>query len=135
MKSIVRRDTQEGYSDYLRRLAESAERGATDAAELVRMDRKRAKTMSNQEWISPTDPEAEITRLKDGRTALAYKAEQAVDMENGAILAVTTHAGAVGDTETLHQTICEAGVAVSELLHQTSVHARRCAGSDRGQGV
>ena len=82
MKSMVRRDTQEGYSDYLRRLAESAEREATDAAGLVRMDRKRAKTMSNQEWISPTDPEAEITRLKDGRTALAYKAEQAVDMKS-----------------------------------------------------
>ena len=74
MKSIVRRDTQEGYTGYLKRLAEAAEGEATDAAGLVRMDRKRAKTMSNQEWISPADPEAEITRLKDGRTALAYKA-------------------------------------------------------------
>lgn len=66
---------------------------------------------------------AEITRLKDGRTALAYKAEQAVDMESGAILAITTHAGAAADTETLQQTVCDAGVAVSELLQQTSVHA------------
>jgi hypothetical protein len=87
------------------------------------MDRKRAKTMSNQEWISPADPEAEITRLKDGRTALAYKAEQAVDMESGAILAVTTHAGAAADTETLQQTVCEAGVAVSGLLNEPSLNA------------
>jgi transposase len=123
MKSIVRRDTQEGYTGYLKRLAEAAEGEAIDAAGLVRMDRKRAKTMSNQEWISPADPEAEITRLKDGRTALAYKAEQAVDMESGAILAVTTHAGAAADTETLQQTVCEAGVAVSELLDQPSVSA------------
>jgi transposase len=123
MKSIVRRDTQEGYTGYLKRLAEAAEGEATDAAGRVRMDRKRAKTMSNQEWISPADPEAEITRLKDGRTALAYKAEQAVDMESGAILAVTTHAGAAADTETLQQTVCEAGVAVSELLDQPSVNA------------
>src|SRR5829696_1291106 len=65
MKSIVRRDTQEGYTGYLKRLAEAAEGETTDAAGLVRMDRKRAKTMSNQEWISPADPEAEITRLKD----------------------------------------------------------------------
>ena len=123
MKSIVRRDTQEGYTGYLKRLAEAAEGETTDAAGLVRMDRKRAKTMSNQEWISPADPEAEITRLKDGRTALAYKAEQAVDMESGAILAVTTHAGAAADTETLSQTVCEAGVAVSELLDQPAIDA------------
>ena len=85
----------------MKRLAEAAELETTDAAGLRRMDRKRAKTMSNQDWVSPADPEAEITRLKDGRTALAYKAEQAVDMESGAIVAVTTHAGAVADTETL----------------------------------
>ena len=122
MKSIVRRDTQEGYTRYLKRLAEAAEQ-ETDAAGLRRMDRKRAKTMSNQDWVSPADPEAEITRLKDGRTGLAYKAEQAVDMESGAILAITTHAGAAADTETLQATVCEAGVAVSELLDEPRVNA------------
>jgi transposase len=121
MRSIVRRDTQESYTGYLKRLAETAELETTDAASLRRMDRKRAKTMSNQDWISPVDPEAEITRLKDGRTALAYKAEQAVDMQSGAILAVTTHAGAVADTETLDQTVCEAAVAVCELLDEPAV--------------
>jgi transposase len=121
MKSIVRRDTQESYRDYLKRLASTAELETTDAAGLRRMDRKRAKKTSNQDWISPTDPEAEITRLKDGRTALAYKAEQAVDMQSGAILAVTTHAGAAADTETLHQTVCEAGIAVCELLDEPAV--------------
>ena len=50
------------------------------------MDRKRPKRMRNEEWVNPADGEAEITRLKDGRTGLAYKAEQAVDMETGAIL-------------------------------------------------
>jgi len=123
MKSIVRRDTQESYTGYLKRLAETAELETTDAASLRRMDRKRAKRTSNLDWISAADPEAEITRLKDGRTALAYKAEQAVDMQSGAILAVTTHAGAVADTETLHQTVCEAGVAVCELLDEPAVAA------------
>ena len=122
MKAIVRRDTQEGYTEYLKRLAQAAEQ-ETDAAGLRRMDRKRAKTVSNQEWVSPVDPEAEITRLKDGRTALAYKAEQAVDMESGAILAITTHSGAAADTETLQATVCEAGVAVSELLDEPTVNA------------
>jgi transposase len=100
MKSIVRRDTQESYTGYLQRLAAAEGIEAEDAAALRRMDRKRSKKMSNDEWINPNDPEAEITRLKDGRTALAYKVEQAVDMQSGAIVAVTTHGGAAADTET-----------------------------------
>lgn len=116
MKSIVRRDTQEGYSEYLKRLAEAEGVEAKDAAAVRRMDRKRTKKMPNEEWVNPNDPEAEITRLKDGRTALAYKAEQAVDMETGAIVAVTTHAGATGDTESVTETLPAAGEAVAEQM-------------------
>jgi transposase len=86
-----------------------------DAAALRRMDRKRPKKMSNEDWVSPSDEEAEITRLKDGRTALAFKIENAVDMETGAIVAVTTHGGAATDTETVEQTVIEAGVAVAGI--------------------
>jgi transposase len=118
MKSIVRRDTQESYTGYLRRLAAAEGIEGEDAAALRRMDRKRSKKMSNDEWINPNDREAEITRLKDGRTALAYKAEQAVDMQTGAIVAVTTHGGAAADTETIPETVCEAGVAVAELIQE-----------------
>src|SRR5690242_20331190 len=98
MKSIVRRDTQESYTDYLKRLAEAEGLEATDEAALRRMDRRRSKKGSNADWINLHDPEAQITRLKDGRTALAYKAEHAVDMDTGAIVAVTAHGGAAGDT-------------------------------------
>jgi transposase len=80
------------------------------------MDRKRNKKMSNDEWLNPNDPEAEITRMKDGRTALAYKAEQAVDMASGAIVAVTTHGGAAADTQTIGETVPEAGIAVAEVM-------------------
>jgi transposase len=116
MKSIVRRDTGESYSGYLQRRAEAEGVDAEDAAALRRMDRKRAKRMSNEEWVNPSDPEAEITRLKDGRTALAYKAEEAVDMETGAIVVVTAHGGAVADTQTIQQTVSEAGIAVAGLI-------------------
>ena len=116
MKSIIRRDTRESYTAYLQRLAEAEGVECEDAAALRRMDRKRAKRMSNQQWVNPSDPEAEITRLKDGRTALAYKAEEAVDMDTGAILAVAAHGGAAADTETVQQTVSEAGVAVAELI-------------------
>jgi transposase len=89
---------------------------AEDAAALRRMDRKRAKKMSNEVWENPNDPEAEITRLKDGRTELAYKAENAVDMETGAMVAVTTHGGAAADTATVERTVLEAAVAVAGLI-------------------
>jgi transposase len=116
MKSIVRRDTGESYSAYLKRLAEADGIEAKDAAALLRMDRKRKKKTSNEDWRSPSDSEAEITKLKDGRTALAYKAENAVDMETGAIVAVTTHGGAAADTATVQETVIEAGLAVADLV-------------------
>jgi hypothetical protein len=72
--------------------------------------------------VNPHDTEAEITRLKDGRTALAYEAEQAVDMETGAIMAVTTHDGAVAYTESIGETVAEAGVAVAEQAVQRAVN-------------
>ena len=116
MKSIVRRDTGENYKGYLQRLAEAEGIDAKDAAALRRMDRKRSKKTSNEDWESPNDAEAEITKLKDGRTALAYKAENAVDMETGAIVAVTTHGGAAADTATVKTTVIEAAVAVAGLI-------------------
>jgi transposase len=116
MKSIVRRDTGENYNAYLKRVAEAEGASATDTAALRRMDRKRKKKASNEDWESPSDGEAEITKLKDGRTALAYKAENAVDMETGAIVAVTTHGGAAADTVTVKETVIEAGVTVADLL-------------------
>lgn len=120
MKSIVRRDTGESYNEYLQRVATAEGVETTDAASLRRMDRKRKKKTSNEDWASPSDAEAEITKLKDGRTALAYKAENAVDMETGAIVAVTTHGGAAADTATVEETVIEAAVAVAGLVAETT---------------
>ena len=116
MKSIVRRDTGENYMEFLKRVAAAEGVAAPDAAALLRMDRKRKKKTSNEEWTSPADADAEVTKLKDGRTALGYKVEQAVDMETGAILAVTTHGGAAADSATVVETLREAGEAVAELI-------------------
>jgi transposase len=69
MKSIVRRDTDESYTEYLKRLADAAGLEASDEAALRRLDRRRKKKGSNVEWVNPHDPEAQITRMKDGRTA------------------------------------------------------------------
>ena len=83
MRSIVRRDTGESYMEYLRRLAKEAGVEAEDQ-ELRRADRKRKKKASNEEWVNPHDRDAEVTKMKDGSTHFAYKAEQAVDLDTGA---------------------------------------------------
>lgn len=124
MKSIVRRDTGESYTAYLKRLAEAEGMTGADGAALRRMDRQRKKRTSNEDWASPSDAEAEIARLKDGRTALAYKAENAVDMETGAIVAVTTHGGSAADTATVEATVIEAGVAVAELVAEKTAEGQ-----------
>ena len=116
MKSIVRRDTGESYMEYLRRLAAEAGIDSNDDDAVRRMDRQRKKKTSNEERVNRHDREAEVTKMKDGTTHLAYKAEQAVDLETGAIVAVTTHGGATGDTESVRETLPAAGVAVAEQI-------------------
>src|SRR5438477_11221771 len=124
MKSLVRRDTQDSYTDYLMRLAEAEGLEATDEAALRRMDRRRSIEGANADWINPNDPEAQITRMKDGRTALAYKAEHAVDMDTGAIVAVTAHGGAEGDTTSVGETLPAAGEAIAEHIAEPTTNGK-----------
>lgn len=124
MKSIVRRDSEASYPEYLKRLAEAAGLENSDEAALRRMDRGRRKKGSNAEWVNRHDPEAQITRMKDGRTALAYKAEHAVDIDTGAIVAVTTHGGAVGDSRSVEETLPAAGEAVAEQIAEPTAEGK-----------
>ena len=88
LRSIVRRDSGEGYRDMLTRMAKESGIATPTADDLVRLDRKRkGKKLSNADWESPTDPDARIAKLKDGRTRLAYKPEHAVDLDTGAVIA------------------------------------------------
>jgi transposase len=107
LRSIVRRDTGERYEEFLRRLAKESGIETPTRAQLARMDRKRAKKGSNEEWMHPHDTDARITKMKDGRTHLAHKVEHAVDMETGAVVAVTVQAANAGDTQTVHETLAE----------------------------
>src|SRR2546423_7536012 len=85
------------------------------------MDRKRKKKTSNEEWVNPHDPDAEVTKMKNGATHLAYKAEQAVDLDTGAIVAISTHSGATGDTESMETTLPEAGLAIANQIDTPTV--------------
>jgi Transposase domain (DUF772)/Transposase DDE domain len=115
MRSIVRRDTGESYEEFLRGLAKASGIETPTREELARLDRKRKKRTSNQEWKSPADEDARIAKMKDGRTHLAHKAEHAVDLDTGAVVAVTLPGADQGDTTTLDATLCEAGMTVAEL--------------------
>ena len=92
MRSIVRRDDGKSYDEHVAELMRNEGEEAT-AAERRRWDRRRKKKLSNREWGNPHDGEARITRMKDGRTRLGYKAEHVVDLETGALVAVTVEPG------------------------------------------
>src|SRR4051794_2419924 len=118
MRSIVRRDTGASYDEFLTELAQRSGIPTPTREDLARLDRKRKKKASNDDWVSPGDPEAGITKMKDGTTHLAYKAEHAVDMETGAVIAVTVHAGHEGDTTTIHETLTETAENLAELIER-----------------
>jgi transposase len=116
MRSIVRRDTGESYEEFLRGLAKASGIATPTREDLARLDRKRKKRTSNKDWKSPADRDARITKMKDGRTHLAHKAEHAVDLDTGAVVAVTLQGADQGDTTTLDETLSEAGMAVAEQV-------------------
>lgn len=108
LRSIVRRDTGEGYQEFLTQLAKQSGIETPTRADLARLDRHRAKKGANDDWTHPQDPDAKITQMKDGRTHLAHKAEHAVDLDTGAIVGVTVQGADLGDTTTIEQTLPEA---------------------------
>ena len=116
LRSIVRRDTGEGYQEFLTQLAQASGIETPTRADLARMDRKRKKKGSNSDWTHPHDPDAKITKMKDGRTHLAHKAEHAVDLETGAVVAVTVQDADEGDTTTSHDTLTAAAEQIEAVV-------------------
>jgi len=113
MKSIVRRDTGEDWNEYVKRLMQEAgeieEGDEPTAEEIARFDRKRKdKKVSNSEWQSKTDPSSRITKMKDSRTHLAYKAEHAIDLDTEIIVGASVYHGDQADTDTIGTTVSDA---------------------------
>jgi transposase len=104
MRSIVRRVTAETYQEFLTRLAKASGIETPTREDLARLDRKRKKKTSNKDWTHPHDPDARVAKMKDGRTHMAHKAEHAVDLDTGAIVAVTVQGADEGDTTTIVDT-------------------------------
>jgi len=115
MRSIVRKDTGQGYDEFLTDLAKASGIATPTREDLAKIDKSRKNKASNDDWQSPSDPDAKIAKMKDGTTHLAHKAEHAVDMETGAVVGVTLQAADLGDTTTVYETVVEATEQLREV--------------------
>ena len=124
MKAIVRKDTEQSYQEYLKKLCQEQGIENPTPDDCLRVDRKRkGKRTSNQDWKSKTDADARIARLKDGRTRLAYKAEHVVDMDTGAVLAAEIHHADESDTATMQANLEQARANI-DTAKQTEADAK-----------
>ena len=115
MRSIVRKDTGESYQEFLTQLAKESGIETPTREDMAKLDKKRKKKTSNKDWHNPNDPDAKITKMKDGRTHLSNKSEHAVDMDSGAVLAVTVQGANLGDTTTIDETLSETLLNLEEV--------------------
>ena len=125
MRSIRRRDDGRTYNEFLTDLTRSSGIATPTREELAKTDRKRkGKKTSNDDWHNPNDPDSQVTKMKDGRTHMGHKQEHAVDMDTGAIVAVTVTGGARGDTKTFGDTIEKAANTLEDVAEDVSKKAR-----------
>ena len=142
MRAIVRRDDATEYDAWLEQLARASGIETPTRRDLAKLDRKRAKKGSNRDWEHPDDPEARITKMKDGGTRPAHKLEQAVDMDTGAVVATTAQTMDGGDTASLPNTLDEAerrlaevGAEPGEVVADKGYHSNRTMTEVEGRGL
>src|SRR5512143_1262775 len=133
LRTIVRRETGETYREMLKRMAAESGIETPSADDRVRLDRGRqGKKLSNADWVSRTDPDAKIARMKDGTTHLAYKPEHAVDLDTGAVVAAEIHPADKGDTTTLSSTLKAAAANLAKVDRAPSTTATTELVADKG---
>jgi len=116
LKSLVNRDTQEAYWEYVRRLASENGVNLQDAEAVRQFDRKRPKKMSNDDWENPHDPDAKIGPTKAGATDMIYKPEHIVDLDTGIILQAEVRLGHEADQKDLAVHVLQAQANIN-LAH------------------
>jgi hypothetical protein len=134
MKSIVRRDTEENWQEFLTNLMRAegliGEDETPTIDEIKKFDKNRPnKKVSNDEWMSPTDPDSRIAKMKDRTTHLAYKAEHAVDLKTEMIVAAEVYHADCGDALTLEDTVHTAQANLRESGSKVDV---RDVAADKG---
>lgn len=124
LRSIVRRDPRERYDEFLTRLAQSSGIATPTREDLARLDKKRPHKGSNDDWMNPHDPDAKMAKMKDGRTHLAHKAEHAVDLQTGAVVAVTLQPADRGDTASLEETLAQVDANLVAVMQDEKAGAQ-----------
>jgi transposase len=97
----------DSYKEYLKKLGKEMGIEEPTQEDLSKLDRKRKKNRSNANWEHPQDPDAHITKMKNGSTHMAHKSEHGVDLGSCAIVAVTLHPGTKGDASTVYETMLD----------------------------
>lgn len=129
MKPIVRRDTGEDWGEYIKCLAEGEGVEDPSDADARRLDRKRKKSVSHDDWGSKTDPDSRIAKMKDGRTHLAYKAEHAVDLDTDLVVSASIYRADHSDYDSLENTHAVDTLAACEQRGvRTYIPERRASG-------
>ncbi|MCY4159028.1 MAG: hypothetical protein OXF48_05405 [Bacteroidetes bacterium] len=105
LRSIVRRDTGQVFAAFLESLAKESGIEIPTREDLAKLDKTRPNKGSNKDWVHPKDPEARIGKMKDGRLHLTHKCEHAVDLDSGALVAVTIQTMDGGDTASIEETL------------------------------
>lgn len=139
MKSIVRKESGEDWRAYLQRLAGAEGLELKTREELARFDKQRKKdgkkTASNDEWESKTDADSRIMKMQDGSTHLARcfvpkdKAESAVDLDTGVILAAEITPANIADSASVVDTL---DVAIATVIDVTGEDRVQEAVADKG---
>ena len=124
LRSIVRRDTGEAYRDFLMRLAKESGIETPTRQDIAKIDKKRKGKGSNDDWRHPHEPDGGITKMKDGRTHIAHKHEHSVDLDTGAVLAVTLHRGEAGDTSSIGPTLEKTNEQLEALEDEQKIETR-----------
>ncbi len=115
MRRIVRRADGKDWKQYVEGLGEQEGVEIEDDEDLRRYDRKRrGKRVSNKDWESPTDPDARITKMKDGRTRLGFKVQHAVDMESGIVVDASAHTADTADSAAIEESVLSAQLHLEE---------------------
>ena len=115
LRSLVNRDTEEAYWEYVRRLASESGVDPKDSEAVRQFDRKRVKKMSNDEWLKPHDPDAKIGPTEAGSTDMIYKPEHTVDLDTGAILQAEVRLGNEADHKDLALHVLQAQENINQV--------------------
>ena len=133
LKSLVNRDTQEAYWEYVRRLAGENGVNPKDAEAVRQFDRKRPKKMSNDDWENPYDPDAKIGPTKAGAIDMIYKPEHTVDLDTGAVLHAEVRLGHEADQKDLAVHVLQAQANINQAQGQPADSLTiRSATADKG---